>query len=142
VRLFCRGRGDGNRLGRDGGRSASVLQRAPRRSRRRGGFGRRRRRRQRLRPVPFRVLQADVAAGRTDAVAGLRQGHGPVRVPRHRARRLRRVVRQAVATVRDGPVEVRQRRVRRSGLRRVRRGRENRYIRVHALYNEFSRRHV
>lgn len=120
---MSRGRCNGNRLRRDAVRGASVLQRA-RRSHRGCDGGRRQRHdgcAERRRPIAkIRVLQTDVAAGRADAVAGVRQRHRTVRVPRHVIQRLRRVVPEAGEMVRGGPVEVRERHVRRPRVRRLR----------------------
>lgn len=75
------------------------------------------------RPLPVDLLQTDTAARRADPVAVVRQGHRPVRLPRYHGQRLRGVVSETAQTVRDRPVEVRERHVRQSSLRRLRRRR-------------------
>lgn len=117
-------RGGRSRQRRDADRGAGVLQRARRRGGRSGrsaGSGRSGATAEARRPVG--VLQADAAAGGADAVAGVRPRDRAVRVPRGRGHGLRRVVRQTGATVRDGPVEVRERHAGRPRVRRIRRRR-------------------
>lgn len=117
--IVCLSRGRRDRGGQrsDAVRGACVLQRPERSGGHCGGCGSGQRHR---RPFPVNLLQADFAAGHAHPVAGLRPGHRPVRVPRYGGHRLRRVVPETGETVRGGPVEVRERHVRRPDLRRVR----------------------
>lgn len=124
---MSRGCGDRSRQRRDAVRSAGVLQRARRPGHRSRCSARTPpatgRRRCPGRPIPVHLLQTDAAPGRANLVAGVRQRNRAVRVPRNRVQRLRRVVPETSETVRDRPMEMYERHVRRPGLRRIRRRR-------------------
>lgn len=111
--IISRGRRNRNRLRRNTGRNPSVLQR-PRRSRHCGTNRRKQRHHSRF---PVYSLQSDVTEGCADSLTCVRQRYDAVRLSRYNAGRLRRVVPETDATVRDRPVEVHEHDVRRSSLR-------------------------
>jgi len=115
---MSRGRSNGSRKRRNTVRGASVLQRPQRYH-----YCSRRRRRQcscSRQSLPVKILPAYPTTRRKDPVTGVRKRHPPVLVSRCDVQRLRRVIRKTTETVRDRPMEVHERHVRRPGLWRVR----------------------
>jgi len=117
---MSRGRSNGSRMRRNSVWGASVLQRPQ-------WYRHSRRRRRQCswsgRSLPVKILPAYVTARRKDPVAGVRERHSPILVSRCDVQRLRCVIRKTTETVRDRPMEMHERHVRRPRLWRVRRRR-------------------
>jgi len=127
---MSRGRSNGYRMRRNSVRGAGVLQRPQ--------WNRHFRRRQRCswsgRSLPVKILPAYVTARRKNPVTGVRERHYPILVSRCDVQRLRCVIRQTTETVRDRPMEMHERHVRRPGLWRVRRRRATQQYERYTTY--------